>query len=291
MSGYEIPVNETAYAAKERYLKDKIQNENKRKLNEEYTEFIKNSRDYFLSEAINMILQKSLNEDTSLEDREYGKALVEGFVQENGSIKLLREFSKKSLLLANIASIVNEAYQQVLHSCKEGDSKTFRITKTVDSQFFDRLMNCSDEKINEKINQRVCDSIEDYVQANVNDRLDLDELADKTKEKIENIKAKTADERDKIVAEFTNQYNKQVKDIKSRKNRKVGIYEQLLYSASQGIVRDKTVLESFMNESGSLNVSKIRDKVTVMYTFLEMLNTTKMANINESYIEKVIKNM
>lgn len=291
MSGYEIPVNETAYAAKERYLKDKIQNENKHKLNEEYTEFIKNSRDYFLSEAINMILQKSLNEDTSLEDREYGKALVEGFVQENGSIKLLREFSKKSLLLANIASIVNEAHQQVLHSCKEGDSKTFRITKTVDSQFFDRLMNCSDEKINEKINQRVCDSIEDYVQANVNDRLDLDELADKTKEKIENIKAKTADERDKIVAEFTNQYNKQVKDIKSRKNRKVGIYEQLLYSASQGIVRDKTVLESFMNESGSLNVSKIRDKVTVMYTFLEMLNTTKMANINESYIEKVIKNM
>lgn len=291
MYGYEIPVNENAYAARERYLNDKKQAENAMKLKREYSEFITNSRDYFLSEAMNMILQKSLNENTSSEDREYGKALIEGFVKENTSLKLLTEFGKKTLLLAGIADVVKEAHQKVIHSCKEGDSKTFKITKSINDEFFDKLIGLSDEKITEKINQRVCDSLENYVQSNVNDKQNLEELAEKTAEKINNIKARNAEEKDKIMKEFTNQYNKQVYEIKQRANRKVGVYEQLVHSVTRGIVSEQNILESFTEESGKLDMSKIRNKVTVMYTFLEMLNTTKMANVNEAYLENIIKNI
>lgn len=291
MSGYEIPVNETAYAARERYNNDKKQEENRRKLHEEYVTFIRNAKEYFLSEAMNVILQKSLGENTSKENRDYGKALIEGFVHEAGVDKLLKEFSNKSLFLATIAEAVNGSYRQVLHSAKESDNKTFRITKTVDSQFFDKINGCNYSKITDLINQRVCDSIEDYVQDNVNDKLDLDELADKTKERIENIKAKTAEERDKIVECYTNQYNQQVNAIKKRTNRKVGVYEQLLHATANSIVKDSTILESFTTESGTLDMSNIRGKVNVMYTFLEMLNTTKMQNVNETFIENVIKNI
>ena len=291
MYGYEIPVNENAYAERERYLTDKKNTENVMKAKKQYSEFISNSRDYFLSESINMILQQSLDENTTAENREYGKALVEGFVKDHGSIKLLSEFAKKTFLLASISQLVNEAHQKVLHSCKENDSKTFKITKTVDSEFFDRLIGLSDEKITSEINERVCDSLENYVQANVNDKLDLEELAEKTKEKIENIKAKNAEERDKIVKEYTTQYNKQVHSIKNRINRKVGLFEQMMYTTTRNIVSDQTILESFTNESGKLDVNKIQGKVTVMYTFLEMLNTTKMANVNEPYIEKILRNM
>ena len=291
MYGYEIPVNENAYAARERYLNDKKQAENVMKIRKEYTEFVTNSRDYFLSEAMNMILQDSLNESTSTENRAYGKALVEGFVRENGSVKLLSEFGKKTLLLASIADVVKEAHQKVLHSCKESDSKTFKISKTVNDDFFEKLIGLSDEKITQKINQKVCDSLENYVQANVNDKEELEELAAKTTEKINNIKAKSAEERDKIVKEFTNQYNKQVYDIKQRSNRKVSFYEQLVHSVTRDVVSDQNILESFTEESGKLDMSKIRNKVTVMYTFLEMLNTTKMVNVNESYLENIIKNI
>lgn len=291
MIGYEIPINESAYSARERYLKDKKNEENKLKMQKEYSEFISNSRDYFLSEAINYTLQKSLNEDTTQENREYGKALVESFVQNNDSIKLLREFSQKSLFLANMASIVNEAHRQVVHSCKEGNCGTFTISKTIDSKFFDKLVGMSDEKINNAINQRVCDSIEDYVQCNINDKLDLDELAEKTKEKIDNVKAKTEEERNKIVESYTIQYKKQVDSIKKRSNRKVGVYEQLLHSITNSIISDSTILESFTTESGSLDINSIKEKVTVMYTFLEMLNTTKMVKVDQKYIEEIIKNV
>lgn len=291
MYGYEIPVTESAYAARSRYLNDKKQSEDRLKAQKEYTEFIGNSRDYLLSESINMILQNSLNEDTLEDDRKYGKALVEGFVKEYGSAKLLNEFSRKSLLLAGISEVVKESHEKIIHSCSDGDKKKFRITKTVNDEFFNKLVGLNDKKITEKINERVCNSIEDFVQSNVNDKLDLEELAEKTKEKIDNIKARNPEEKKKIEESYILQYQRQVQQIKNRTNRKVGLYEQIMHSMTQGVISDKTILESFTASTGKLDMNKITGKVNVLYTFLEMLNTTKMANINESYIENILKDM
>lgn len=290
MYGYEIPVNENAYSARERYLDDKKREKEIMDARREHSEFITNARDYFLTEAINMVLQESLDENTSAEDREYGKALVEGFVKENGSLKLLSEFGRKSLMLAGIADLVKESHQKVVHSCKE-DSKSFKISKTIEDDFFDKLIGLKDNKITEKINERVCNSLEDFVQSNVNDKLDLEELAEKTKEKIENIKARNSEEAEKIKKTYTEQYNREVQKIKSRANRKVSVYEQIMDKTTRSIVSDESIRESFLLESGQLDTGKIRGKVTTMYTFLEMLNTTKIANVNESYIENILKNM
>lgn len=293
MFKYEIPVSENAhnYTARELYLEEKKRLNEAQKVKREYAEFVKNSRDYLLSECINMILQESLNEDTLQEDRDYGKALVEGFVQENDSAKLLGEFSRKSLFLANIAEAVNETHKKVIHSCKEGDNKTFKINKTVKDEFFSKMVGLSDKKITEKINERVCDSLENFVQAQVNDKLDMEELAEKTKEKIDNIKANSVQQRDAMVQEFTNYFNRESQKIKNRSNRKISLYEQLKYGTTENIVKDQSVLESFTNESGQLDMDKINRKVDVMYTFLEMLNTAKIVNVNEAYVQNILKNM
>lgn len=293
MYGYEIPVTESAYAARSRYLNDKKFEEEKQKSQKEYANFISNSRDYLLVEAINMILQNSLNEDTNTNDRQYGKALVEGFVKEQGSVKLLTNFSKKSLLLAGISEAVKETHEKIIHGCADNGNKnkTYRITKTLNDEFFNKLVALDDKKINEKINERVCNSIEDFVQSNVNDKLDLDDLAEKTKEKIDNIKAKTTEEKEKIKESYTLQYQRQVNSIKNRVNRPVGLYEQIMHSMTHGIVSDNTILESFTTSEGRLDMGKITGKVNVLYTFLEMLNTTKMINIDEAFIESVLKDM
>ena len=291
MYGYEIPVTENAYAARSRYLNDKKQQDEMMKAKREYTEFINDSKDYFLSESINMILQNSLDENTSAENREYGKALVEGFVRETGSDKLINDFSRKSLLLAGISQLVKESHQKVIHGCADGDKKTFKISKTINDEFFEKLIGLDDEKITAKINERVCDSIEDFVQANVNDRLDLEELAEKTKEKIEYIKARNSEEKAKIEESYNLQYQRQVQQIKNRTNRKVGVYEQIMHSMTHGIVSDNAILESFTTSEGKLDMEKITGKVNVLYTFLEMLNTTKMVNVNETFIESVLKDI
>lgn len=291
MYGYDIPVSENTYSAKEMYRMDKQREKEILEARKMYTEFISNSRDYFLVEALNMFLQDSLNENTSEEDRDYGKALIEGFVKENGSIKLLSDFGRKSLLLAGIADVVKEAHQKVVHSCKENDTKTFKISKTIDDGFFDKLIGLRDEKISEKINQRVCDSLEDFVQSNVNDKLDLEELAEKTASKISEIKAANAEQQKKIEESYTMQYKMAAQKIKQRANRKVTLYEQIMDTMTRSIVTDNSIREAFVLESGQLNMGKISGRVNTLYTFLEMLNTTKIVNVNESYIEKILKNM
>lgn len=289
MYGYEIPVNENAYSARERYLHDKKREKEIMESKKLYSDFISNSRDYFLTEGINMILQSSLDEGTSDEDREYGKALVEGFVKETGSLKLLSEFGRKSLMLAGIADLVKESHQKVVHSCKEGDCKTFKISKTIEDNFFEKLIGLNDEKITEKINERVCNALEDFVQSNVNDKLDLEELAERTQEKINAIK--NSKDAEKIKESYVLQYNREAQKIRQRTNRKVSVYEQIMDSMTRSIVSDESIRESFVLESGQLNTGKIREKVNTLYTFIETLNTTKIANVNEAFIEKILKSM
>ena len=292
MYEYEIPITESAYSARSKYLKDKKQEQEKEKIQKEYADFISNSRDYLISEAINKVLQDSLDESVTEEDRKYGKALVEGFVKEQTSNKLLREFSHKSLFLSAISEAVESTHQKIIHSNANMDGKKpYRITKTINDEFFTKLIGLEDPTITNKINSRVCDAMEDFVQANVNDKLDLEELAEKTKDKIDNIKARNTEEKKKIEESYTMQYKREVQQIKNISNRKVGLYEQLMHKMTQNIISDSTILESFTLESGKINIPKIEGKVNVLYTFLEMLNTTNMININESYIEDILRDM
>ena len=291
MFKYEIPVSEGGYTARELYTADKKRMDDKQKAKREYNDFVNNSRDYLVSEAINSILQEALNEDTTNENRQYGKALVEGFVKETGSIKLLNEFPRKSFFLASIAEAVEDTHKKVIHSCKEGNNKTLKINKTIKDEFFDKLVGLSDKKITEKINERVCNAVEDFVQSNVNDKLDLEELAEKTKERIDNIKARTVAEKQRIEEQVTNEYKRKAQAIKSRTNRNIGLYEQMKYNTTQSIVKDTALLESFTTESGKLDMDKITGKIDVMYTFLETLNTTKIVNMTESYVLNILKNM
>ena len=87
------------------------------------------------------------------------------------------------------------------------------------------------------------------------------------------------------------QYNREAQKIKQRANRKVSVYEQIMDKMTRSVVADESIRESFLLESGQLDTNKIMGKVTTMYTFLEMLNTTKIVNVNESYIENILKNM
>ena len=41
-----------------------------------------------------------------------------------------------------------------------------------------------------------------------------------------------------------------------------------------------------MDEHGKLNMDRIVEENEVIYTFLEMLNTAKIENVNEKFLEK-----
>jgi len=134
--------------------------------------------------------------------------------------------------------------------------------------------------------ESACTKIESSI--NPADQLTLEDAANKTKEKIDAINTDNEETAEAIKKECTNMYKSQVEHITS--SRKRNIYEQMVNQVTSSIVKTESIRESFIVE-GKLDMPKIISKVNVMYTFLEMVNTTKMCKVDERYISEVLKSI
>ena len=72
-----------------------------------------------------------------------------------------------------------------------------------------------------------------------------------------------------------------------------GLYEQLVNSLANSALtsKDESVSSVFLNESGKINLDIVKEKVDVMYRFLETVNSAKIKTINESYISDLLSSI
>ena len=83
-------------------------------------------------------------------------------------------------------------------------------------------------------------------------------------------------------------YKKEVNNIE---NRRRNILESIIRHMGKNIVSDDVSRNDFIQESGKLNMNRIIDTSEVMYTFLEMVNTTQLREVNTEYLESVLKSI
>lgn len=266
--------------SEERYYESK-------KINEQFEQFCTNVKNFLVSESINYILQTTLQEKSST-DREMGKVLCENFVKEIGASSLLKRFEHESYTLAEISSVINETYDNVMCKIDKNDTLTFCIKPSDKKSFYDGLDGLDVSKISDKIHQRCCDATADFIQSNINDKLDFEEIANKTKEKIDNIKARSKEQKDNMMKEYAMITKQQTENVR---NRKKNIYEQMVINMTSQIIKNSNLSEKFTNEEGKLNIDKITETVDVMYHFLETINTAKIYNVNESYLKSILESI
>ena len=53
----------------------------------------------------------------------------------------------------------------------------------------------------------------------------------------------------------------------------------------------KPLQEAYTDEKNGVNFSKVFNDVKVMYTFLETANTLEMIDVNEEYLQKMLKDL
>lgn len=259
----------------------------RKRVNEQYEQFIMNVKNFLVSESINYILQTTLQKKSST-DREIGRVLCENFVKEIGASSLLKRFEHETYTLAEMALVINETYDNVICKVDKNDTLTFCVKPSDKKSFYDGLDGLDISKISEKIHQRCCDAAADFVQNNINDKLDFEEIATKTKEKIDNFKAKSQEQKDVIMKEYAMITKQQTANVR---NRKKNIYEQMVVNMTSQIVKNPELLDRFTNEEGKINIDKITETVDVMYRFLETVNTAKIYNIDESYLKSVLESI
>lgn len=275
-------------AAKSEYNREKLLSESRRleEAKKEFDKFSIGLREFLVVEALNSVLEASYMEGTSTTLKKYGKSLINDFVQEEGCLNLLNKFKSSTEFLSNVASIVESSYSEIIEAVDPTNPDSFRVMDSSSKAFYDKISDLSVEKVSKEINKRVTDATNNFVKSNLEDKAKMEELAENIKEKIDSTKEKNQEDEDNIKQEFANMYRRQINSITNSKNRT--ILETMINHATKKVLKNESLLESYQNESGKLDVNKIVESTAVSYTFLEMINTLNIKNINESELKELI---
>lgn len=205
--------------------------------------------------------------------------LVNSFIEENGVDRLLSEFKYKSLLLSEMSRIVTKYSKKIIESVDASNENTFTIDPLIKDDFFEELDMDDYKDVSIAIRTRVTDAVDEFIQKNIEDKQELKDIIQDTQDKI--LAAKTEE-----IKEGYTQISKQ-KMSKIRNARKINIFEAMVQELSKGVIRRDDLREVYTN-NGKLDMDKIVESCKIMYTFLETVQTAKMANIDEEYIENIL---
>lgn len=244
------------------------------------------AKQYLLSESLFHILKNSLPKNTKSSLLEFGRAIVESFVEEENYGSLITGFKTKTLFLSELASIIESSHKAIIHGCGDQE-EPFKIKNSDMANFSDKIKNLDSSEISQKIMTRVADAEKDFIAANVKDKKAMDDLAEKTQAKIDKIQNKDDELEEELKQECAAVYHQQVKEII---NRPKSILESIVTRLSESVMKNDSIREQY-SKDGKIDINRIIEMSEVMYTFLEMVNTTKIKTMTPEYVQEVIESI
>lgn len=250
----------------------------------EYNDFRKAVSDAFVTEALVCLVNSCINEVTLKDEynTKLSRQLVSNFVKEEGSQKLIKKFKGTSYLMSELAYICDKYIKAVLEKADPKDKDSLKINEKQKKDFYKDLDNTNADKVVDSIRSRVMDSTREFIDSNTKDKMKIKDVLSSTKEKIESSKNKKLQEG----------YSNLGKDIISeiRSNKVQNVFEAMVYSLAKTALKNEDAKKVFV-ENAALNMDKVVEHCEVMYTFLTTLDTCKIINVDESYIEQMLQDL
>ena len=254
----------------------------------QYEKFRKDVTDSFVTEAILCINNSCLNKYT-LED-EYNnqltRQLVTNFVQEEGSQNLLNRFKRTSYLLSEVAYVCEQHINLVLEKADKKNPDTMKIDNEDKKSFYNRLDTIDSDKSITAIRNRVMDATQDFIDSNTLDKMKIKDILQDTKEKIE--KSREKKNAKQIQESYAYSSKRDIQEIRSNKTKNV--FEAMVYTLAESSMINESANQIYVKNS-ALDMDKIVEHCEIMYNFLTTIDTTKMKNVNESYIRTMLKDL
>lgn len=255
-----------------------------------YNEFTANLKNVLVTEALYMIVENALPKNTPSELLKYGKNAIYSIVTTEDANKLVTRFHTKTAFLSELANIVEASEYEIVKKCDANNDATFCIKNSDFDKFRDKVSKLDIEDVSKTIADRVAAAENDFVKANLKDKEDLENIAQKTKEKIDSVRSDDEQDEENIKQELAITYRRNVSD--NIINRKKNILEALVTRMSKKILINESSNEDFlMNESSKLNTNKVIELSEVLYTVLEMVNTCKVLPVDSKYISEVLNSI
>lgn len=257
--------------------------ENKLKVEKEYKKFILDTKKTLLSECIYSLMDRSIGyQHDKVRADVIKRNLVNNFIEEQGVDSLLSRFKTESFLLSEYARIVNKYTTIITEKCNKENADTFVVDQEDKDNFFDEIDMEDADEVATAIRMRVSDSVDQFVDSNIKQKEELKEVLTKSKEKIEASKNEEVRESFNILAK------KKMTEI--REKRRTNIFESMVISLAEASMKNED-LKAIYTKDGKLDMDSIVENCTIMYSFLETVNSAKMIKVDESYIKNVLREL
>ena len=251
-----------------------------------YTQFVTDSKTALLEECIYRTFDAALrkvNPAPTLEST--GRALVDNFVKEQGTEELLRRFRTQSVFLSELALLVDKYHKQIIEACDKENPDTFKVDASITDKFYEDLDAVNADEVIYSIRNRVADSMNEFIDQNTADKIEIKDILQDTKDKIESMKGIVPNE---VAESYTINAKRKISNI--RNNKPKGIFDVMVESLLRKAYKDEKYREIYF-EGVTPKMDKIVENCEIMYTFLETVSTTKMIAVDENYIREILSDM
>lgn len=266
---------------KEMVLEGTMNRENGLKKYQSFVEDVKNG---LVVEALYKVFSEAVSEEikSDLSNRNVMRAIVNQYVHENDYSSIMNKMRSASVPMNNMYNAIVESSKVILENVDKADANTFKITSDMKDEFFKQLDYSDSAAISDAINARVADAMTDFITANSKDHEDITNALKKAQEKIDD----TVESDNTSIAESYNIIAK--REISKINARPKSILHSMVSAMCESVITHPEMHSEFMNE-GNIDMDKVVTRTTIMYTFMEMLNTAKLDKVDENTIKSMIK--
>ena len=181
--------------------------------------------------------------------------------------------------------LVDKYHALVLEAVDKDNEETFKVDSNLTDKFYEELDCVNADEVVFSIRNRVMDATNDFIDKNTEDKAQIKEILKDTKDKIDSMKGFATEA---VQESYAINAKKKISNI--RNNRPKTIFESMVTNLLRKSYTDEEYKKVYF-EGANVNMDKIVENCELIYTFMEMVNTSKMINIDEAYIQSVLDDM
>lgn len=258
---------------------------NPRERQAKYNSFKESVTAALLGESIYYVFSKAMDKTLMEQTNVTGimRAMVGDFIKEDAN-SILSSMRTKNVTLSEMYNLITSTQAKLFGeggTVVKDDISSYRIGPEIKSAFFDQLDNMDISEIEDAIRERVSDSMNEFIEKNKQDHDAIMNCLQATKDKMDTTKDETVKESYQALSR---------RKIAKIRNRKKGVFESMVDAMCESVMKNDELKEEF-TESGKLNVPKIVDRIQIMYTFIETVNTMNLYKVDEAYMQDLIESL
>lgn len=250
-------------------------------------------KEALISECIYKLYCESIAFPMTSRDKVVARNLVNKFVIENGASNLISTFAIENMILSEFSRISQKYYDRVLESCNKHEECELSgqiagqvIDQNIVDDFYKELEDVEISDASKAIKDRVADAISDFIDTNAANKIEYEEIIKAAQDKVDAIKG--SDDIETVAESYINLAKGKINDRKNAKD--VNVFGYMVESLTTSVFKDDSLKTIYVNE-GTVDMDGIVNSAQLIYTMLEMVNTTNMINVNEEFIDAYLTNL